>query len=81
MAYWKAGKCERGSALLEQVRDSLLKKFGPDDTQTVDALDDLSAVYATVGKAEDAIILAQAGAGRTRQEIWYRPLSLHHFAE
>ena len=36
-----------------------VKQLGPDHPQTIDALDDLSAVYVSVGKGHEAIALAQ----------------------
>ena len=45
--------------MLENVRDVLSAKLGPDDDRTIEALDDLSLAYEMVGRRTEAIALSQ----------------------
>ena len=60
VAYWKAGRSNEACALLEQVRDALLQELGPDDAQTIDALDrPVRGVRDASARATEAIALAE----------------------
>ena len=63
-----AGKLPQAIELFEQVRDSQVKKLGPDHPETLTTLNSLAVAYKRAGKLPHALpLFEQAAAGIEKQ--------------